>query len=43
MGTIEYDFIPVVRKLDGKAGLYDIKNNKFYLNNGTGEFIKGEF
>ena len=42
IGRIEYEFIPVVRKLDGKAGLYDLTNNEFYLNNGTGEFIKGE-
>lgn len=39
---IRYEFIPCYRKRDGKAGLYDLKNDIFYTNTGDGEFIKGE-
>ena len=39
---MKYEFIPCYRNRDGKAGLYDLINNVFYLNDGTGEFIKGE-
>ncbi|MGN1301208.1 MAG: hypothetical protein ACI4U9_01600 [Clostridia bacterium] len=35
------DFIPCYRKSDGEAGMYDIVNNVFYTNNGTGTFITG--
>ena len=35
------DFIPCYRKSDGKPGMYDIINNVFYINQGTGEFIIG--
>lgn len=35
------DFIPCYRKSDGKVGLYDFANDKFYGNSGTGEFIMG--
>ena len=35
------DFIPCVRKVDNTAGLYDLVNNKFYTNEGTGEFTVG--
>lgn len=35
------DFVPCYRKSDKIAGLYDIVNNEFYINNGTGEFIVG--
>lgn len=35
------DFIPCYRKSDNEIGLYDIVNNVFYTNNGTGTFIKG--
>lgn len=35
------DFIPCYRKADGKTGMYDIVNNKFCPNSGTGEFILG--
>ena len=34
-------FYPVYRKSDNKPGLYDIVNNVFYTNQGTGEFIVG--
>lgn len=35
------DFIPYYRKSDGEIGMYDVVNNKFYTNLGTGSFIKG--
>lgn len=35
------NFIPCYRKVDGEVGLYDTINNKFYINNGTGTFLKG--
>lgn len=35
------DFIPCYRKSDNETGLYDLVNNTFYTNSGTGKFIKG--
>lgn len=35
------DFIPCYRKSDNVAGLYDLVNNTFYTNQGTGNFIVG--
>lgn len=35
------DLIPCYRKSDGEIGLYDIVNDVFYTNSGTGEFILG--
>lgn len=35
------DYYPVYRKSNGKPGLYDIVNNVFYTNQGTGEFTVG--
>lgn len=40
--TLVRDFIPCYKKSDNKVGLYDMVNNVFYPNLGTGEFIKGE-
>lgn len=40
-GQLFCDFIPCYRKLDGEIGLYDLVENKFYTNQGTGEFLKG--
>lgn len=37
-----YHFIPVVRKSDSKPGMYDLVNDVFYTNAGTGEFTYGE-
>lgn len=37
-GTLVADLEPCRRKSDGKPGLYDIKNDKFLTNAGTGEF-----
>jgi len=35
------DFIPCYRKVDGVIGMYDLVNNQFYTNNGTGVFVAG--
>lgn len=37
-----FNFIPCYRKSDVKPGLYDLVNNVFYTNQGTGDFIKGK-
>ncbi len=39
--VIVRDFIPCYRKSDNVVGLYDIVNDTFYTNIGTGEFLKG--
>lgn len=36
------NFIPCYRKSDNKVGLYDLVNNQFYTNTGTGVFLMGE-
>lgn len=41
-GTLVRDFIPCYRKNDNVAGLYDVVSKTFFINSGTGEFIKGE-
>ena len=38
-GAIARDFVPVYRKSDNEAGLYDTVNKKFYTNSGTGDFV----
>ena len=35
------DFVPCYRKSDEKVGMYDLVNNVFYTNEGSGEFEKG--
>lgn len=40
-GELVRDFIPCYRKSDNEIGLYDIVNNQFYTNQGSGTFIKG--
>lgn len=35
------DFIPCYRKSDNEVGLYDIVNNQFYTNQGSGSFLMG--
>lgn len=40
-GTLIRYYIPCVNP-DGRVGLYDIVNEKFYNNSGPGEFIAGE-
>ena len=39
--TLVRDFIPVERLSDGELGLYDLANDVFYTNVGTGTFISG--
>jgi hypothetical protein len=39
-GVLIRDFIPC-QNPDGKAGMYDLLNAKFYGNAGSGEFVKG--
>jgi hypothetical protein len=40
-GVLVRDFVPVYRKGDNETGLYDLVNNVFYTNQGTGAFDKG--
>ena len=40
-GILIRNFIPCYRKSDNEIGLYDIVNNVFYTNQGTGVFLKG--
>lgn len=35
---LKVDLVPVVRQSDNVAGMYDIINNTFYTNSGTGTF-----
>lgn len=35
------NFVPCYRKSDGERGLYDLVNDVFYTNAGTGTFLKG--
>lgn len=40
-GILIRDFIPCYRKADGVAGLYDLANDEFYTNAGSGTFTVG--
>ena len=40
--TLIRDFIPCYRKSDNEIGLYDLVNNVFYTNAGTGVFTMGK-
>lgn len=40
-GTLVRDFVPCYRKVDNVAGLYDLVNNVFYTNAGSGVFAVG--
>lgn len=40
-GLIEKNFIPCVQNSNNEAGLYDLVNNKFYGNSGSGNFTSG--
>jgi len=40
-GVKVQDFVPCYRKADGVIGMYDIVNDVFYQNAGTGTFTKG--
>lgn len=35
------NFVPVKRNSDNKPGMYDLVNDVFYVNQGTGEFVMG--
>ena len=35
------DYVPCYRKSDNVIGLYDLVEDKFYINKGTGTFVKG--
>ena len=39
--TLIRDLVPCYRKADDKPGMYDLVNNVFYTNAGTGEFTVG--
>lgn len=39
--TLELDLIPAIRKSDNVAEMYDIINDNFYTNSGTGTFTVG--
>lgn len=41
-GVCVRHFIPVVRNIDDKPGMYDLVNDVFYTNAGSGEFTWGE-
>lgn len=40
-GNLVRNYIPCYRKADGEIGLYDLVNDVFYTNQGTGSFTKG--
>ena len=40
-GVLTLDLIPAIRKSDNVAGMYDIINDNFYTNSGTGTFTVG--
>lgn len=42
-GTMVRDYCPAVRVSDGVAGLYDIINDVFYTNAGSGTFTVGKY
>lgn len=39
--TLVRDFVPCYRKADSVAGMYDVVNDVFYTNQGSGSFIVG--
>ncbi len=41
IGNLIRDFIPCYRNSDNEVGLYDLVNDVFYTNQGTGNFIAG--
>ena len=40
-GVLTNELVPCYRKSDNEVGLYDIVENKFYTNQGSGSFLKG--
>ena len=41
-GKVIRNFLPCYRKSDGVIGMYDLINDIFYTNSGSGTFIKGD-
>lgn len=39
--TLVRDFVPCIRQNDDTVGMYDVVNNTFYSNAGTGTFVAG--
>lgn len=42
-GTLNRNYLPAERKSDGVLGVYDVVNDNFYANNGTGTFTNGGY
>lgn len=43
-GVLVRNYVPCYRKLDGVAGMYDLVEDKFYINAGTGSFsVAGDY
>lgn len=42
-GTLLRDFVPAMRNADEEIGMYDIVNDAFYTNDGTGVFVGGVY
>lgn len=42
-GTLVADFVPAKRDADDALGMYDLVNDTFYTNAGSGTFVGGEF
>lgn len=40
-GSLIRDFVPARRESDSIVGMYDVVNNVFYTNSGTGSFVAG--
>lgn len=40
-GNLIFDFVPCYHTATGVIGMFDLVNNKFYMNAGTGTFLKG--
>ena len=40
-GNLVRDYVPCIRNYDGAAGMFDLVENRFYGNDGTGEFRSG--
>lgn len=40
-GVLAHNFVPCLRVQDNKPGMYDVVTEKFFTNDGTGEFLYG--
>ena len=41
-GEVIQHLVPCYRKTDNAIGMYDVVNDEFHANEGTGEFLKGQ-